>query len=64
MGEASLQPYLNNIYVEEHDSSMKYQAAHQFDFTVFDDKGDFSLYRYRRHFPMLLRMGSYHAFAE
>ena len=58
------QPCLTNIYVEEHNSSAKYQATHQFDFTAFDDEGDFSLYRYRRHFPMLLRMGNYEAFGE
>ena len=58
------QPCLTNIYVEEHNSTAKYQATHQFDFTAFDDKGDFSLYRYRRHFPMLLRMGNYEAFGE
>lgn len=58
------QPCLTNIYVEEHNSTAKYQATHQFDFTAFDDEGDFSLYRYRRHFPMLLRMGNYEAFGE
>ena len=58
------QPCLTKIYVEEHNSSMKYQATHQFYFTPFDDEGDFSLYRYRRHFPMLLRMGNYEAFGE
>ena len=58
------QPCLTNIYVEEHNSSAKYQATHQFDFTAFDDESDFSLYRYRRHFPMLLWMGNYEAFGE
>ena len=58
------QPCLTNIYVDEHNSTAKYQATHQFDFTAFDDEGDFSLYRYRRHFPMLLRMGNYEAFGE
>ena len=58
------QPCLTNIYVAEHNSTAKYQATHQFDFTAFDDEGDFSLYRYRRHFPMLLRMGNYKAFGE
>lgn len=58
------QPCLTNIYVDEYNSTAKYQATHQFDFTAFDDEGDFSLYRYRRHFPMLLRMGNYEAFGE
>lgn len=58
------QPCLSNIYVDEHNSSAKYQATHQFDFTSFGDEGDFPLYRYRRHFPMLLRMGNYDAFGE
>ena len=58
------QPCLTNIYVDEHNSTAKYQATRQFDFTAFDDEGDFSLYRYRRHFPMLLRMGNYEAFGE
>ena len=58
------QPCLTNIYVDEHNSTAKYQATHQFDFTPFDDKGYFSLYRYRRHFPMLLWMGNYEAFGE
>ena len=58
------QPCLTNIYVDEYNSTAKYQATHQFDFTPFDDEGDFSLYRYRRHFPMLVRMGNYEAFGE
>ena len=51
------QPCLTNIYVDEYNSTAKYQATHQFDFTPFDDEGDFSLYRYRRHFPNALTDG-------
>ena len=45
------QPCLTNIYVDEHNSTAKYQATHQFDFTPFDDEGDFSLLSLPTPFP-------------
>jgi len=57
------QPCLMNLLVEEHNATAQYQATHQYNFTPGETES-YSLYKYRRNFPMLLRNGNYDAFLE
>ncbi|MBF1499842.1 MAG: hypothetical protein HXN82_03150, partial [Prevotella pallens] len=57
------QPCLMNLLVEENNATAQYQATHQYNFTPGETES-YSLYKYRRNFPMLLRNGNYDAFLE